>query len=127
MAGTYSERTRTPRAPRRTPPAFRPLLAAWAAVADVARLPDRLARRIAQFVGSTPTAWSRAARARLAASLAAEVAAHVSPVPAVDPETFLRGVVAVRRDRELRALQLEAQRVAALTARRGAPRGFPAR
>ena len=37
--------------------------------------------------------------------------------PPVDPETFLRGVVAVRRDRELRALQLEAQRVAALTAR----------
>ena len=77
---------------------------------------------------ATPTTWSRRARARVAASLAAEVAPHVSPVPAVDPETFLRGVVAVRRDRELRALELEAQRVAALTsAVPDAPRGFPER
>ena len=69
-----------------------------------------------------------APRARVAASLAGEVAPHVSPVPAVDPETFLRGVVAVRRERELRALQLEAQRVTALTsAVPTAPRGFPER
>ena len=69
-----------------------------------------------------------AARARVAASLAREAAAHVSPVPAVDPETFLRGVVAVRRERELRALQLEtAARRDALDRRRApaAPRGVP--
>jgi uncharacterized RDD family membrane protein YckC len=126
MAGTYSERTRTPRLPPPAPP-VPPGLAAWAAIADVARLPDRLSRRIAQFVQSAD-AMQPAARARLAASLAAESAAHVSPVPAVDGETFLRAVVAILRDRELRALQLEQQRVAALTATAsGVPRGFPAR
>jgi uncharacterized RDD family membrane protein YckC len=126
MAGTYSERTRTPRLPPPAPP-VPPVLAAWAAVADVARLPDRLSRRIAQFVQNAD-AMQPPARARLAASLAAETSAHVSPVPAVDGETFLRAVVAVRRDRELRALQLEQQRVAALTATAsGVPRGFPTR
>lgn len=126
MAGTYSERTRTPRLP---PPAapVPPVLAGWAEIADVARLPDRLSRRIAQFVQNAD-AMQPPARARLAGSLAAETSAHVSPVPAVDGETFLRAVVAVRRDRELRALQLEQQRVAALTATAsGIPRGFPAR
>jgi len=126
MAGTYSERTRTPRLPPPAPP-VPPALAAWATIADVARLPDRLTRRIAQFVQSADD-MQPAARARLAASLAAETSAHVSPVPPVDGETFLRAVVAVRRDRELRALQLELQRVAALTATAsGVPRGFPAR
>lgn len=126
MAGTYSERTRTPRLPPPAPP-VPPALAPWAAVADVARLPDRLSRRIAQFVQNAD-AMQPPARARLAASLAAETSAHVAPVPAVDGETFLRAVVAVRRDRELRALQLEQQRVAALTATAsGVPRGFPTR
>lgn len=126
MAGTYSERTRTPRLPPPAPP-VPPVLAAWAAVADVARLPDRLSRRIAQFVQNAD-AMQPPARARLAASLAAETSAHVSPAPAVDAETFLRAVVAVRRDRELRALQLEQQRVAALTpTASGVPRGFPTR
>ncbi|MCR2764635.1 RDD family protein [Microbacterium sp. zg.B48] len=125
LAGTYSERTRTPRLPPPGPP-VPPALAGWAAVADVARLPDRLSRRIAQFTQSA-AAMQPPARARLAATLAAEAAVHVSPVPAVDEETFLRAVVAVRRDRELRALQLEQQRVAALTGPTGAPRGFPER
>ncbi len=125
MAGTYSERTRTPRLPAPAP-AVPPTLAAWAPLADVGRLPDRLSRRIAQFTQNADS-MQPPARARLAASLASETAAHVSPVPAVDPETFLRGVVAVRRDRELRALQLEEQRVAALAGASGVPRGFPAR
>jgi uncharacterized RDD family membrane protein YckC len=126
MAGTYSERTRTPKLPPPAPP-VPPVLSAWAAVADVARLPDRLSRRIAQFVQNAD-AMQPPARARLAASLAAETAAHVSPVPGVDGETFLRAVVAVRRDRELRALLLEQERVAALTATAsGIPRGFPSR
>ena len=69
-----------------------------------------------------------AARARVAASLAQEAAAHVSPVPAVDDETFLIGVVAVRRERELRALQLETARADALAGPvASAPRGFPER
>lgn len=126
LAGTYSERTRTPALPPYEP-GIPPVLSGWAPIADVARLPDRLARRTAQFVRNAAN-MEPVARDRLAASLAAEAAPHVSPVPSVDPETFLRGLVAVRRDRELRALQLEAARVEALT--RGtasAPRGFPAR
>ena len=63
-----------------------------------------------------------------AETLAREAAEHVSPVPAADPETFLLGVVAVRRDRELRALQLETARAGALSsALPSAPRGFPER
>ncbi|MFB8147794.1 RDD family protein [Microbacterium sp. NPDC056003] len=126
MAGTYSERTRTPRlppAPFETPP---PLIA-WAETADVARLPERLARRLAQF-GQSARNMEPSARARVAASLAAEASLHVSPVPAVDPETLIMGVVALRRQRELRALELERDRVAALTGTTpAAPRGFPAR
>ncbi|MDY0909022.1 RDD family protein [Microbacterium sp. CFBP9034] len=126
LAGTYSERTRTPRLP---PTSFEvpPPLVEWATVADVARLPERLARRLAQF-GQSARNMDPAARARVAASLAAEAAEHVSPVPAVDPETLIIGVVAVRRQRELRALQLESARVDALTSAVPAtPRGFPER
>lgn len=126
MAGTYAERTRTPALPP-SAPGVPPVLLAWATVADVARLPDRLTRRIAQFV-SHAESLEPSARARVSASLASEAREFVAPVPAVDPETFLRGVVAVRRDRELRALNLEAQRVKALTAGPSvAPRGFPIR
>jgi uncharacterized RDD family membrane protein YckC len=126
VAGTYAQRTRTPRLPD-TLLGVPPVLHEWAGTADVARLPERLSRRLAQFARSAPN-MEPSARARVAASLAHEAAAHVSPVPAVDPETFLVAVVAVRRDRELRALQLETARADALTApAAGAPRGFPTR
>jgi uncharacterized RDD family membrane protein YckC len=126
LAGTYSERTRTPRLPAYAA-GVPPVLAEWAMRADVARLPDRLARRVAQFIDHAGD-MQPAPRARVAASLAHEVAPHVSPVPATDPETFLRGVVAVRRERELRAIQLEMQRVGVLTsAASDVPRGFPER
>lgn len=126
LAGTYSERTRTPKLPP-PPPGVPPMLAGWATVADVARLPDRLARRIAQFVRQAH-ALEPAARARTAMTLAGEAREFVAPVPTVDPETFLLGVVAVRRDRELRALGGEDERAAALTAGvEVAPRGFPER
>lgn len=126
MAGTYSERTRTPRLPAADFSVPPPLLE-WAAVADVGRLPERLSRRLAQFASSAPN-MEPSARARVAASLAQEAARHVSPVPAADPETLIRGVVAVRRQRELRALQLEAVRVERLTGAVAAvPRGFPER
>lgn len=126
MAGTYSERTRTPRLPAADFSVPPPLLE-WAAVADVGRLPERLSRRLAQFASSAPN-MEPAARARVAASLAQEAARHVSPVPAADPETLIRAVVAVRRQRELRALQLEAARVENLTGAVAAvPRGFPQR
>lgn len=126
MAGTYSERTRTPRLPE-TVYGVPPQLVEWAAVADVARLPERLARRLAQF-GTSARNMEPSARARIAASLAAEAAEHVSPVPAIDPETLVMGVVAVRRQRELRALELESARVRTLTsAVPTAPRDFPER
>jgi uncharacterized RDD family membrane protein YckC len=126
LAGTYSERTRTPKL---TGDALDvpPQLREWATVADVARLPERLSRRLAQFARSAPN-MEPSARARVAASLAREAAEHVSPLPAVDSETFLIAVVAVRRERELRALQLETARADALTAPAAAPpRGFPSR
>ncbi|WP_194409093.1 RDD family protein [Microbacterium cremeum] len=126
VAGTYSERTRTPRLPE-TALEVPPALKHWAAIADVARLPERLSRRLAQFARSAPN-MEPSARARVAASLAREAAEHVSPVPSVDPETFLIAVVAVRRERELRALRLETRRADALAAPvSGPPRGFPAR
>jgi len=126
LAGTYSERSRTPRLPAPAP-GLPPVLAEWATVADVARLPDRLSRRISQFARQAPE-FAPAARTRIAASLAAEASAFVSPVPAVDAETFVCGVAAVRRDRELRGLVLEEQRVTALASGvPDVPRGFPER
>lgn len=126
LAGTYSERTRTPRLPD-AGLGIPPVLAEWAGVADVARLPEPLSRRLAQFSRSA-TSMEPTVRARTAASLARETAGYVSPVPTVDPETFLIGVVAVRRGRELRALQLETARADALTAPVSVPpRGFPER
>ncbi|MFC8681013.1 RDD family protein [Microbacterium ureisolvens] len=126
VAGTYSERTRTPRLPD-VALGVPPTLSEWAAVADVARLPERLSRRLSQFARSA-SSMEPGARARVAASLAREAAEHVSPVPAVDPESFLIAVVAVRRERELRALRLETARAAALAGPVSAPpRGFPER
>ncbi|MFT4136011.1 RDD family protein [Microbacterium sp.] len=126
LAGTYAERTRAPRLPP-PPGGVPPALAGWAGVADVARLPDRVARRAARFVRSAE-ALVPAARARAAAAIAADVAPFVSPLPVADPETFVRAVVAVRRGRELAALERETARVAALIGPGdGAPRGFPRR
>ncbi len=113
VAGTYAERTRTPKLVTHETPLPHGL-EAWAAIADVGRLPDRLARRVAQFVAGAE-AMHPAARLRVAAELAAEVHPHVSPVPPVDPETLLRAVVAVRRARELHALTARAERVARLS------------
>lgn len=112
LAGTYSERTRTRPLPAPAP-GIPPALAGWGQVADVARLPDRLAARIAQFVRSAPQ-LQPAARLRLAETLAAEARPFVAPLPAVDADLLLHGIAAVRRDREFRALYLEDQRVAAL-------------
>ncbi|WOF24196.1 RDD family protein [Microbacterium betulae] len=113
VAGTYGERTRTPR----LPPAdagVPPGMEQWAAIADVARLPDALGRRVSQFASGAERMFP-AARLRVAEELAGEVSSFVAPVPQVAPETLLRAVVAVRRDRELRALLLQNERVARLS------------
>lgn len=112
LAGTYSERTRTKPLPAPAP-GLPPALADWARTADVARLPDRLAARIARFVRSAPQ-LQPGARLRLAESLAAEARPFVAPIPAADPDTFLHAVAALRRDREYRALLLQDERLAAL-------------
>lgn len=112
LAGTYSQYERAPRVA--TPVFGMPVeLTGWAHVADVARMPDPLARRIAGFLASAreldPTR-----RGYLAQQLAFEASQYVSPLPPVDPELFLAGVTVARREREARALRLEAERLARL-------------
>lgn len=109
VAGTYSERTRTPPLPNPLLGAP-PQLAEWVLIADVARLPDALARRCSQFLRNAPQMEPHA-RARTAAGLADAVREYVSPLPHTDAETLLWGVSAVRREREGRALAGQNERV----------------
>jgi uncharacterized RDD family membrane protein YckC len=126
VAGTYSQHERVAKL---VPPAFgMPLeLQAWSQTADVAKLPDALARRVAQFLAQAP-AMTPDSRSRLARELANEVAVHVSPLPSTGAEPFLAAVAVLRRDREFAALQLEKaglERLAPVL--EGMPRGFPDR
>ena len=126
LAGTYAQQERVPRI---TEPVFGmpPALAGWAELADVGRMPDRLSRRIAQFLKQAPK-LTAGTRARLAQDLAAEASAWVSPVPRVDAEQFLYAVAAARRDREYAAHQLERERLARVQpVLGGLPHGFPER
>lgn len=126
LAGTYAQHERPPK--DNTVIFGVPVeLAAWAETADVARMPDTLARRIAQFLkqagGVTPTTRERVSR-----ELANEASRYVSPIPSVDPVLFLAGVAAVRRDREFAALQGEKRRLSALSpVLQGLPHQFPRR
>lgn len=126
MAGTYALNERAPKESRvvyGVPVA----LTGWATTADVARLPDSLARRISAFLQQAPRLVP-ASRIRVAAGLAAEASAYVSPLPAVDPETFVAAVSALRRERELQALRDEAAVLERLRpALEGVPPGFPRR
>jgi hypothetical protein len=102
-------------------------LTGWAKVADVARMPDALSRRVAQFLAQAPHLTPERRRHQ-AAQLAGEVSRFVSPLPEVDPELFLAGVAVVRREREYAALQLEHERLERVApALRGLPHGFPER
>lgn len=128
LAGTYSQHERVPRAsqPVYGVPA---VLQQWATVADVARLPDRLSRRIAAYLHQAAH-LTRAARVGLAAELAAEATGFVAPMPQppVEPELFLAGVAALRRERDAEALRLEAERMLRLApVLTDLPHGFPAR
>ncbi|MDQ4137484.1 MAG: RDD family protein, partial [Actinomycetota bacterium] len=78
LAGTYAQHERLPQV---MPNVFGvPVpLQEWATTADVGRLPDRLARRIAQFLSQAGDLVP-ATRARIAAELAAETAVWVFPV-----------------------------------------------
>jgi uncharacterized RDD family membrane protein YckC len=126
LAGTHAQVERVPELPSN---AFGvPVeLVGWATLADIGRLPDPLARRVASFFANVGHLTPES-RARVAATLAAEVAPHVSPVPDAPPERFLAGVVALRRERDLAALELEDARMSALAPQLSAkPVGFPER
>ena len=126
LAGTHAQVERVPKLPS-TAFGVPPELAEWAAIADVARMPDPLARRIASFFANVSHLMPES-RARVAASLAAEVAPFVSPLPDAPPERFLAAVVALRRERDLIRLRLEEARMASLAPQLTAtPAGFPRR
>ncbi|MBX3099054.1 MAG: RDD family protein [Salinibacterium sp.] len=126
LAGTYSQNERVSKIEL---PVFGvpvPLIE-WSRTADVARMPDALARRTAQFLRQAP-GLTPVSRERLSRELAHEVSVYVSPVPIVGAELFLAAVAAVRRDREFAALELEKAGLARLApALEGTPRGFPDR
>lgn len=126
LAGTYSQLVRVP-APRPLDLYLSPALSGWAMTADVGRLPDRLSRRIAQFVRQAPQ-LTPAARYGLSTELAREASVFVSPLPDVDAETFLVGVALLRRQRDARGLALEQQRLDRLApVLEGLPHAFPDR
>lgn len=116
VAGTYSQRVRTPKLVY-FEPVMPPALTDWAHIADVARMPDRLARRISQFLANADR-MTPAARARVAADLVAETTAYVSPRPAAAPEDVLVAITVLRRERERRALAIADARTENLTGRR---------
>ncbi len=126
LAGTVSQHERVPRPPSNAygvPDRLRE----WAAIADVARLPDRLSRRIAAFLAQG-VRMTPESRARLAADLAHEAAPYVAPAIEAPPELLLAAVIAIRRDREYAALMLQRDRLEdlqqVLTAQ---PHAFPDR
>jgi len=101
LAGTYSQYERVTRVPAALFGVPSPLTG-WAEVADVARMPDALSRRVAQFLAQA-SHLTPERRRHQAAQLAGEVSRFVSPLPQVDPELFLAGVAVVRREREYAA------------------------
>lgn len=126
LAGTYSQHERVPRPPR-TWRLVPPELSEWAAIADVARMPDRLSRRVSQFLEQAPR-LTDSSRRRLGQDLAAEASSYVSPLPTCDPVTFLHAVAAVRSQRSYRALMIRQEHLERLdSVLRAAPHGFPVR
>jgi uncharacterized RDD family membrane protein YckC len=126
LAGTVSQHERVPK-PVENAVGVPDSLTEWAAIADVARLPDPLARRIAAFLAQAPR-MVPASRSRLASELAAEAAPYVAPAVETSPELLLAAIAAIRRDREFTALMLERQRFEDLAATLSAtPHGFPDR
>ena len=116
VAGTYSQRVRTPKLIPLVPVMPESLIG-WGQIADVARMPDRLARRISQFLQHAER-MSPAARAKIAAELVTETAEYVSPQPAAHPEELLIAITVLRRERERRALAIADARAEKLSGRR---------
>ncbi|MCA1783041.1 MAG: RDD family protein [Dermatophilaceae bacterium] len=118
-AGTYVINERqTMRMP--VPTAMPPQLAAWAAGADIAALPDSLALAARQFLHRAPTLTPHA-RHVLGQDLARQVSGYVAPQPphGHHPETFLAAVLADRRRRDAKRLAREADLRARVVHRSG--------
>ncbi|KGJ72150.1 hypothetical protein GY21_17370 [Cryobacterium roopkundense] len=126
LAGTYSQHERVPQ--HKVPVLGVPgPLHEWSKTVDIARLPDALGRRVAQFLRQADRLTPES-RQRLAVSLATEVEPFVSPLPTAPAEPFLQAVAAVRRDREYAALLLEQERLSRLApVLHGLPHQFPNR
>lgn len=112
LAGTYAIRDRAPK----TMPlqiSVAPALASWAALADIGRLPDPLARRISMFLRQGAT-MAPASRQALGIELANEASAYVAPLPqpGTDPMVFLASLMAERRSRELERMGTAAEQAA---------------
>ncbi len=107
-AGTYVVRERV-HMTLPPPPMMPPQLAAWAAGADIARLPDGLAMAVRQFLMRAPV-LSAQSRATLGVQLHDEVIAYVAPQPppGTHPELVLAAVIADRRRRDTVRLQRDA-------------------
>ncbi|MUK03490.1 RDD family protein [Vibrio cholerae] len=110
LAGTYSMRERVVAKPRALA-VMPPRLEEWSRTADVGRLPDALARRMAQFLAQAPRLTPQA-RHSLSLDLAAEASHHVSPPPpgSTHPEEFLHAVIAARRDKDYTAMMRQRER-----------------
>ncbi|WP_082533707.1 RDD family protein [Marmoricola sp. Leaf446] len=107
VAGTYVVRDRFAlRLP--WPVTMPPPLAAWAARADIAPLPDALALTVHRLLGRGEGLDPRA-HERLLLRTAAEVSRHVAPAPppGTPPGAFLAAVSAERRARDERRLRGE--------------------
>lgn len=126
LAGTYAIRVRgteDAHAPLLMPPD----LATWAEVADIRRLPDRLALNARAYL-SRNSAMDPQVRVHAARGLAASIEPFVSPPPpwGTHPERFLAAVLVARRDREYRAAMAEEERATDRANRtRKLPYGIP--
>lgn len=117
LAGTYSMRERYVR-PSPVLAFTPPHLQQWVVLADMARLPDSLARRLSMFSSQAPR-MTVAARSTLGVDLANETSVYVSPAPppGTAPEEFLQAVTAQRRERDYARLSAQRERLDATSAR----------
>lgn len=117
VAGTYGILIRQP--------AVRPMmlpvpqhLQSWTQIADVGRIPDGLAVRVARLLRGLEAHRETAASPlvqRTATHLVNELQAYVSPPPPpCSPMEFLTAVLAERRNREYRRMRRQQQRQTAL-------------
>ncbi len=105
LAGTYAIRVRGG-GTASVPVVMPPPLAAWAAAADMRRLPDGLALATRQFLARAPRMHA-ASRVRVGRDLAGRLEQFIAPgpPPGTPTEMFLMAVLAERRTREWYAAQ----------------------